>query len=123
MTITPNSVDDADLLISRTCQQLTSQRTVPLSPGRADGSKLLLCAGALLVREASAMILSKEFANRFEREVVTRNSDYIRQVAATIGLDEPSVNSLIIRNDRLSPAKRLSGTMEHISSLRSLFRQ
>lgn len=122
MTSTPSSITDSDRLISRTCRQLRIQKTIPQSPGIVDGNKVLLCAGALLVREASDMLRSKEFANEFEREVVTRDSDYIRKVGSAIGLDEIAVNSVVVGNDRLPPGIRLGGTLAHIARLRSVFR-
>ena len=116
------STGDFDRLISRTCRQLMAQQTIPLSPGRMNGDEVQLCAGATLVREAVAMCRSQEFAHEFARESITRDSDYIREVGASIGLDETMVDCVIIGNDRLPSSARLRGTLEHIVRLRSVDR-
>ena len=100
-----------------------AQQTIPLSPGRMNGNKVLLCAGAVLVRQAVAMCRSQELAHDFERETITRDSDYIREVGASIGLDKTMVDCVIIENDCLPFSTRLRGTLEHIVRLRSVDRQ
>lgn len=114
------STGDFDRLISRTCRQLVAQQAIPLSPGRMSGDELQLCAGAILVREAVAMCRSQEFAHEFAREAITRDSDYIRRVGASIGLDETMVDCVIVGNDRLPSSTRLRGILEHIVRLGSV---
>ena len=114
------STGDFDRLISRTCRQLVAQQTIPLSPGGMNGDELQLCAGAILVREAVAMFRSQEFAHKFAREAITRDSDYIRKVGASIGLHKPMVDCVIVSNDRLPPSTRLRGVLKHIVRLRSI---
>ncbi len=106
---------DLGVLVERTCLQLRAQKEVPLSPGRHDEHKTMLCAGAALVKEAMSMLRSEADAVQFEREVVTRDSDYIREVGSELGLDLAVVDGAIIMNDNLCPSTRLFGTLEYLS--------
>lgn len=106
---------DSTMLVERACLRLRAQKNVPLSPGRTDKGKTMLCAGAALVREAMSMLRSDAAATQFEREVVERDGDYIREVGVELGLDPAVVDGAIIFNDSLAPCMRTAGTVEYLS--------
>ena len=109
-----------DEIIESTLQKLEAQSVVPMSPGVIAGDSVLLCAGAAFVKEAAADMYSGEFSEAFAREAVSRgDSDYIRSVGATIGLDEEMVQGIVMKNDALPSGERLSGTLNYLKSLGS----
>ncbi|MCH7540732.1 MAG: hypothetical protein IH999_10105 [Proteobacteria bacterium] len=106
-------------LLDRTVHALEEQAVVPLSPGQVAIEGQQLCAGAMLVKEALACDGRVEDARRFRQEVASRNTDYIKEVASTIGLNSDIVQAAIIFNDSLPPEERLPGLKGFFAGLKA----
>ena len=112
------SRNDETGLVRRACDRLAAQRCVPMSPGRVDAGEVLLCAGAALVREAVANRRSEQEGDEFARDVVSRDSDHIREVGTLMGIDPAMVSDAIIMNDSLPARKRLTGVVSWFETYR-----
>lgn len=111
-----------EVIFGRTERALTEQRVVPVSPGRLGGNGPLLCAGAMLVHEALAVLRSPAEACQFAHRVVCEESDFIVDTAGRIGLDRAMVAHWIIANDSLGQEDRLQGVLRSVRRLRETLR-
>ena len=120
MNVAQRQKDLLSSAVSRALRALEAQRNIPLSPGQMDGDSVLLCAGAAFVKEAVALLRAPEYAEKFTRDVVWRDSEFISRIGCTIGLDERMVNEIVIVNDKLPGHDRLAGTHLHLSRIASV---
>ena len=108
---------DSKTLVANTCRELESQEVVPLSPGRMDQGTTTLCAGAALVKQATAMARSQRAAVEFAKTVVTQDSHYIWDQGAELGLDATLLERVVIHNNALKPEARLAGVTAFLSDI------
>ena len=71
------SNEQLDAIFERTERALKDQRNVPLTPGRVCENGTVMCAGAMLVYEALAVVSSSEKAREFARRVVQEDDSFI----------------------------------------------
>lgn len=112
------SNEQLDTIFERTESALKDQRHVPLSPGQVCENGMVMCAGAMLVHEALAVLRSSAEARQFARRVVEEEDSFIEDTGERIGLDREMVMMTKRANDRLENEERLQGTLEHLRSLR-----
>ena len=112
------SNEQLDTIFERTERALKDQRNIPLSPGRVCENGMVMCAGAMLVYEALAVIRSSAEAREFARRVVEEDDSFIEDTGEQIGLDREMVMMTKRANDTLENEERLQGTLEHLRSLR-----
>jgi hypothetical protein len=95
------------------------QGTLPNSPCNSSGPKILLCAGAWIVRVGLSMLRSEEEAVSFERELQsTMEKSLILTTASKIGLARDLVEGLVRLNDSLQASERVAGVLSYLSGLR-----
>lgn len=109
---------DLDVIFERTERALTKQQDIPLSPGRVCADGQLLCAGAMLVHEALAVLRSSAEAQSFAQRVVNEGPSFIEDTGEQIGLDRMMVVQTKRLNDRLEDSDRLSGVLRSLKSIR-----
>lgn len=107
-----------DVIFERTERALQKQQDIPLSPGRVCASGQLLCAGAMLVHEALAVLRSPAEARSFAERVVNEDTSFIEDTGEKIGLDRMMVVQTKHLNDSLGNSDRLSGVLRSLRSLR-----
>ena len=107
-----------DVIFERTERALKKQQDIPLSPGRACAGGQLLCAGAMLVHEALAVLRSPAEAQSFMHRVVNEDPSFIEDTGEQIGLDRMMVVQTKRLNDSLEDSDRLSGALRFLRSLR-----
>jgi hypothetical protein len=108
---------ELSLVLERTEQALALQGCVPSSPGAEIDGRPVLCAGAMLVREAIAWRGCEAQAAAFEIEVVQRDRAFICAAGEKVGLDPEVVRRRIIENDAAAPAHRLVAMLAQIREL------
>lgn len=111
--------DTFELILKRTEDALTQQVDVPLSPGQVCESGHVLCAGAMLVHEALAVLRSPADAAEFVRRVTNEDCSYIENTGEAIGLDREMVIQTKHLNDTLDDEDRLAGTVRALRELRA----
>lgn len=106
-------------ILDRTIGEIQKQGFLPESPCAFSDGRKVLCAGALIVREAIAQIHSQEEANFFEEKLFLSNDKtVIVETATKTGFPTPLVRDAIIMNDSLDQTIRVSSLIEHITTLR-----
>lgn len=107
-----------DVIFQRTERALEDQRGVPLSPGHVCENGTVMCAGAMLVHEALAVLRSPEEAHDFASRVVDEDGSFIEDTGELIGLDRDMVAMTKRQNDSFKDENRFHGALEHLRSLR-----
>jgi len=121
--MTPNArpfrPHEMSTVFARTEHALAAQGWVPASPGIERAGQPVLCAGAMLVREAMALRGSPAAAAEFERKVVQRDRAFICEAARDVGLDVDVVRQRIAANDRVDGDVRLGAMIDQLRELRA----
>ena len=108
-------------IVSEAFKILSSQGSVPLSPGVRTASGIDLCLGAALVDAANVVrgVTADERDSARMRMVANFSPDSILKEAAAANLSMQMCQDAIVHNDSLKDDSRKAGVMEWLQAVRA----